>query len=230
MSKMKKLGIVILFLIFSNALYSQEIKVVQDFGVWTAIDIEKKFGENVRINLEQQLKLHTNATKLDDYIIDAGLRYKLNKNFSLGANLRYTYDQKRWRSPENNYRYNLDFIYSGKLTDKLTIGYRLRHQHEYIDLFRENSQHKRNCYGIRNKVQMKYKLNKKNEMFFAFELFRLIETYREPYFNKFRIYFGDEYKTKKFGKIALSFGYEQELNDTYPLSFYFVKTNYTFRL
>jgi len=227
---MKKLAITLSFFLTLHAIFAQQLKVVQDFGVWTVIDIEKDFGKNFRLNLEQQLRLHTNATKLDDYIIDAGVKYKLNKNFSLGANLRYTYDNKRWRSPENDYRYNLDLIYKGKLTDKLSIGYRLRHQHEYVDIFQANSQHKRNFYGIRNRVQMKYKLDKKNEMFFSFEMFRLIETYREPYFNKFRLYIGDEFKTKKYGKIALSFGYEQELNDIYPLSFYFVKTNYTFRL
>lgn len=126
---MKKLIVILLYLLFSINLFSQQIKVVRDFGFRGGITIEKDLCESFEFNIEQQIRLFSNATKFDDYIIDFGGKYKLNKNFKLGSNLRYTYNRKRTKDAENNYRYNFDLLYKSKFLPKLNLTYRLRYQH-----------------------------------------------------------------------------------------------------
>ena len=104
---MKKLFVLLFHLFFCSTIFSQQIKVTRDFGMWGGVNIKKKLSKTLDLNLEQQLRFHTNSSKLDDYIIDFGSKYRMNKNFRLGANFRYTYNVKRYKATENNYRYNL---------------------------------------------------------------------------------------------------------------------------
>ena len=69
MKQMKRASIIILYLVFSKTLVSQQVKVTRDIGFWGGVNIEKAISKEFKINLEQQLRLYTNATKFDDYII-----------------------------------------------------------------------------------------------------------------------------------------------------------------
>lgn len=226
---MKKVNIIVLLLIFSNTLFSQQIKVVRDIGLWGGINIKKELSEDFEINLEQQIRIYTNVSEFDDYIVDLGGKYKMNKNFKLGTNLRYTYNAKKWKDAENNYRYNLDLNYNGKLTTKLKLHYRFRYQQEFVNLLSEFNTTNINYSDVRNKIQIELKVNTKNEIYVSGELFRLRQLHREPYFNKMRFYVGDKLKTK-IGKFNYSLGYEQELNANSPASFFFFKTIFTLKL
>jgi hypothetical protein len=226
---MKKTIIIVFCLLLSKTHFSQQIKVTNDIGAWATANIKKKIAKNFVINLEQQLRFYENAVKFDDYIIDFGGKYKMNKNFKLGVNLRYTYNAKRSAESDNNYRYNLDLNYKGNVSKKLNFSYRLRYQQEFVNLLSEYKKTNVHYSGVRNKVKIKYDINKKNRIYVSGELFRLIETFKDPYFNKVRFYLGDEIKTK-IGDFNCSIGYEQEINIDYPLSFFFLKISYGLKL
>ena len=226
---MKRPVIILLFLFISNTLFSQQIKVTRDFGIWGGVNIEKEISKKIEVNLEQQLRFYSNATQFDDYIIDFGSKYKINKKFKLGANIRYTYNAKRWKEAENNYRYNLDLLYKGKLSNKVSIRYRLRYQKEYVNLLSEYKRTNIHSSSIRNQIKVQYKADEMNKLFISAELYRLIETFKEPYFNLIRFHLGDNIKTR-IGEFNCSVGYAQEINTSYPLSFFFLKTIYTLKL
>lgn len=226
---MKKAIIIIFYLLISNSIFSQQIKVTRDLGYWAIVNIQKKLSKDFEINLEQQLRFYTNATKIDDYIIDFGSKYKMNKNFKLGANFRYVCNKKRWKETENNYRYNLDLHYKGNMSKKLKLYYRLRYQKDITDVFSATQMTNVNFSSIRNKIKIGYKINKKNRLYFSGEIFRSIEIFKSPYYNKTRFYLGNVIKTK-IGNFNCSFGYEKEVNTNYPLSFFFLKTVYTLNL
>lgn len=226
---MKKAILILLSIIISNTLYSQVVKVTKDFGAWGGLNIKKELSGDFEINLEQQIRLYTNASRFDDYIIDFGGKYRMNRNFRLGANLRYTYNAMRWKDAENNYRYNLDLNYKSRISKKLELYYRLRYQKEFVNLFRAYEATNIYYSGVRNRIKLKYGINQKNRIYVSGELFRLMEVYREPYFNMIRLYLGDEIQTKA-GDFNCSFGYEQEINTSYPLHFFFLKAIYTIEL
>jgi hypothetical protein len=226
---MHKTTVLILFLLITFVAFPQQIKVTRDCGIWGGFNVEKKLSKDVEINLEQQLRFYSNATKLDDYIIDFGGKYTLNKNFRLGANVRYIYDAKRWKDAENNFRYNFDLHYNGNISAKLKLFYRVRYQKEFVELFADHLTPYDYYSGIRHKLKMRYNLNKKNKLFISGELFRLMETFKTPFYNKLRFEFGNEMKTG-IGIFNFAFGYEQEINTNYPLSFFYLKTIYTLKL
>lgn len=226
---MKRIVVILLYLVISKNLFSQQIKVARDFGIWGGVNIEKEISKKTTINLEQQLRFYSNVTKFDDYIIDFGSKYKINKNFKLGANIRYIHNVKRWTVAENNYRYNLDLLYKGKLSNKLKIYYRLRYQKEYVNLLSEYEEINIHSSSIRNRIKAQFRANKINKLFISAELHRLIEMFKEPYFNLIRFHIGDNIKTK-IGEFNCSIGYTQEINTNYPLSFFFLKTIYTLKL
>ncbi|MFK7756461.1 MAG: DUF2490 domain-containing protein [Flavobacteriales bacterium] len=225
---MKKALIIIFSIICSSSLYGQQIEVLRDFGIWTGIDLEKKLSPNLNINLEQQVRFYSDVSELDDYIIDLGGKYRLNSNFKLGLNLRYTYNARRNKTPENNNRYNLDLHYKAKLTKKIQLNYRLRYQQQFTDLFSREKEASGIRSAVRNKLRIRFKLNDTHKLHTSAELFRRMETFREPYFNQLRFYLGDVINTK-IGDFDIAFGYEQEINTTFPQSFFFIKTGYTIK-
>ena len=227
--------LIFFFVILTNNLYAQQIKVTSDFGVWIGIKYEKKIFKSFDLSLAQQIRAFKNSSVLDDYLFDIGLKYPINKEFNLGANIRYIYNNKRVKEKENNFRYNLDITYKKKLTQKIKIYYRLRYQKEYINHYRNIyyrltgiSNQKIYSSVVRNKLKIKFKLTKKNTFYTSAELFRLIENFRDPYFNKIRFNIGEETKSK-IGKFDFSLGFEKELHSDFPYSFLFFKMIYSIK-
>ena len=223
--------LILVLMMLTDTLFSQEIKVTRDFGIWIGVDIEKKVFNNFDLNLEQQIRTFKNTSKIDDYLLDLGLKYPINKQFVIGTNLRYIYNRKRVTERENNFRYNLDIEYKKKIKPRLNFRYRLRYQKEYVNLFSGFfAPAPKNIYSssVRNKVKLTFKYNKTNRFFLSSELFRLSKLFREPYFNKVRFYLGDEIKTI-IGKFDCSIGFEKELHPNNPYSFIFFKTIYTIK-
>lgn len=218
-----------LVLLFPIVALCQQTKVTQDFGSWLGIDIEKKISKNFKISVDQQIRFYTNLSEFDDYLIDLGGNYKINKNFKLAAMIRYTYNAKRFDDVEFNYRYNFDLKFKGALTKKLTLHNRLRYQREHTNIFSSNEPLIFPFSAIRNMVELKYKVNKKHQLLFSTEAFRRFEAFKLPYFSRFRLYLGDEFDTK-IGELSLSLGYEQELNNAYPLKFLFLKAMFEIKL
>jgi len=227
--------LIFFFAILTSHLYAQQIKVTTDFGFWIGVKYEKKIFKSFDLDLEQQIRTFKNSSVLDDYLFDIGLKYPINKEFNLATNIRYTYNNKRVQENENNFRYNLDFGYKKELTQKSKIYYRLRYQKEYINHYRNiyyrlTGISSQNIYssGVRNKLKITFKQNKKNKFYTSAELFRLIENFREPYFNKIRFNIGDEIKSK-IGKFDFLLGFEKELHSDFPYSFLFFKMIYSIK-
>ena len=58
---MKKHTIIIILLTLTGNLFSQQIKVTNDFGFWGGINIEKKLSKKFELNLEQQIRFYSEA-------------------------------------------------------------------------------------------------------------------------------------------------------------------------
>ena len=223
------LGILGLLMLPISALHAQEIRVVQDLGLWSGLNVKSKITDNLTINLEQQVRFYTNISEFDDYLAEIGAKYKISKQFKLGGQFRYTYNARRWKDTEHNGRYSLQIEYGTRLSDHLKLSYRLRYQQEFINLLSHYDPSNIRFSELRNKVKVRYDLNEKNRLHGSVELFRLMELYTKPYFSKIRFYLGNTFKTK-LGPLDMSLGYEQDINSNYPLSFFFLKSIYTFEL
>ena len=72
----------------------QETKVVSDLGLWTGVEVEKTVKKDWAFSLKQELRLKTNMSEMNNYFTQAGVRYRINRNFSLEAKYRFTRDRK----------------------------------------------------------------------------------------------------------------------------------------
>lgn len=221
--------ICLLFSLVGMNSFAQDIKKTRDMGFWVSSTIEVNLTKRYKLSFSQDLRLFENSKKLEKYISDLGIDYKINKEFSLGANGRFFLNRKNDNTLSQDYRYNLDFKFKKKFKKKFKFKYRLRFQSTYEEPFGLGMNKGGLKSNLRNYIGVDYKLNKINVLFLNFELFREIVAYRKPYFHKFRLSLGDEVKTK-IGKIGLSINFERELNSNYPLNFLFFRINHCFKL
>lgn len=217
---------VILLTGFSGFLSGQETKVVQDIGLWTGVEVEKEFLKDWRVSLKQEFRFETNMSELDNYFTQGGLRYQVNRNFAFEAKYRYTRNKKKDDTFENKSRYSLDINYKGKI-DFISVYYRLRYQKgvESMNLFDPREPYHK---FIRHRVNIRYNDFKKIEPYLSSEFFQLFEMYEYSKWIGYRLLGGIIYEPGDWGEFRLAYGFERELNSTYPYLGYVLRLNYTY--
>jgi hypothetical protein len=225
----KHILIFILFIVSTAALFSQEIEVVQDLGLWFGGEVKKDVFEDFTVSVEQQLRMSHNMTEIDDYVADLNLDYDANKHIELSVGGRYILDNKIDDNNLHNLRYNGDIKFKTKIGANFKFDYRIRYQQEYEHLFTEDKKDNEYTSDWRNRVKLQYRKFEKHKFYVSTEIFKRNEISRGAYFHKLRIFVGDEIKIGS-GNIDCAFGYERKYNKTVPTSFYFVKIIYKYSL
>ena len=225
---MKKVIVFFLLLLPFNQ-FAQQIKPIQDFGVWTSLQLTKQWTDNLSFNSSTNFRLFNNASKLDKIIVELGGGYKLNKQFKLGVNMRNSYNKSRSGKIRNNNRFDLSLRYKKKLSKSFKLYYQLKFQQNFIDLLNSYTSQGYYTTTFRNKLLLKFKMSEKNKTYFSSELFRLSVPAKPAYFSNIRFLLGNKKRFKKT-TFDLSFGYERELNSEAPLSFFFTRLIFSLNL
>jgi len=218
------IAVVLLFII--NPVMAQETKTVRDMKLWTGVEIEKSFLKDWKVSLKQEFRFKKNITEINNYFTQAGLRYRINKNFSLEGKYRYTRDRKSDGLYENRSRYSFDLNYEGKI-DFITANYRLRYQKEVESMHLISRTEPYEKY-FRHRIIIKYNDFKKIEPYLSGEIFQLHELYQYPEWQWFRVLAGIKYKPGNIGEFKFAYGIERELNSTVPYTGYLIRVNYKY--
>jgi hypothetical protein len=224
---LKRILIFLLCLTFSAKIFGQELKTVQDIGLWLKVGLNYELSKKWDLTVEQQIRFFDNMGMTGAVLSDVGAQYSMNKRFKLAACLRYAYDRKKDLTLTHDMRYNLDLTYQTKSFFNMKLAYRLRYQNRYINLFTFVDEQTKKMH-LRHQLEWQYTL-KKYKIYANAELFRAYEYYKQPAFETLRITLGNEFDIAA-GELDLGVGYERELNAANPLNFYFFKMNYTFKL
>ncbi len=216
-----------IFLAALVQLSAQETKVVQDLQLWTGATIEKTWGKDWTVSLQEEIRFKHNISEINNFFTDFGLRYRISKNFALEGGYRYTRDKKSDNSYETLTRYNLDLRYRGRL-DFLTIDYRLRYQKEVegFNLLDQTADYEK---YVRNRIRIRYDDFKKIKPYVSAELFQL---FRPDYYSKLhyiRVVGGIKYEPGKLGSFDFGFGFNREFADVAPAMIYQFKVRYTYK-
>lgn len=205
---------------------AQETKVVGDLQLWTGVKVAKTFAKDWTISLEEEVRLKNNISQVNNYFTEAGLRYRINKNFSLGAAYRFTRDQKKDSSYVNQSRYHFDLRYKGKI-DFLTIYYRVRYQKESgeLEIFDSAVPYAR---YFRNRLGIRMNNLKYIEPYATAEIFQVFTPYFSPEFYYYRIVAGVGIEPGNFGEFKLAWGFNRELSSSNPAMIYMFRVNYTY--
>ena len=210
---------------FTLSVSGQEGKVVRDIGLWTGAEIEKDVKEWT-FSLKQEVRLKTNMSEMNNYFTQAGIRYRISRNFALDAKYRFTRDKKSDGSYVNLSRYSLDLRYRGRL-DFITIDYRLRYQKE-VEGFRILDMNEPYEKYVRNRIRIRYTDLRKLEPYVSGEIFQLFRVNHFPQFHYYRIQAGVEVEPGNFGAFRLAWGFNREITATYPATIYMFRVNYTY--
>ncbi len=215
-----------LLLVMFKPLAAQETKVVRDMQLWTGAGIEKSLGKAWTLSLKEEIRFKQDISEINNYFTDAGVRYRINKNFAFEGGYRFTRDKKSDDSYENLTRFNLDLRYRGRL-DFITIHYRLRYQKEVegFNLIEQGSEYEK---YVRHRIRIYYNDFKKFKPYVSAELFHLFEYAQPSEYEYIRVQGGVKYEPGKLGSFALAFGFNREFSDVEPAMIYMFKLNYTY--
>lgn len=213
-------------LFLSGNSFAQNTTVVQDFELWTGVQLQKSLLENkLSLGLTQEFRFDDNSTSINNYFTEFEAGYELFKDFRLDAGYRFIRNNKN-SGYSNKGRFFMDANYKTKL-DRLKIGYRLRYQnHTFIG---DPDSDATNKYRLRLKFDYNIK-NWKFDPYFSAEGFYAQTTNRINYiptitevekvagFQKLRLTVGTQYKFNKTISLGGFYRYEREFG-SYPLNY-----------
>jgi len=223
--------VLLLSVCFSNISYGQTDDT-SDWLMWNTIGFKYKLNKKWSFALEEQLRLKEDISEVDEYFTQLEAEYKILKNFSLGAGLRYIREndnQGNIQGYENHFRFNIDATYKHKV-ERFSLAYRLRYQNKN-ELGVSTSEGDYANQNIRLKTSIKYNIRKwPLDPKFSAEIFNHFEKEDDNGFSKYRLTFGTDYDIKNFGKIALFYRMEKELNVDIPETTNIIGLKYTYTL
>jgi len=208
-------------------LSAQDTKVVQDLQLWTGAGIEKTWRKTWTLSLQEEIRFKQDISEINNFFTEAGLQYRINKNFGLEGGYRYTRDRKSDGSYETLTRYNLDLRYKGRL-DFITIYYRLRYQKE-VEGFNLLDQAADFEKYVRHRIRIRYNDLQKIKPYVSAELFQLFRPDYNAELEYIRVVGGLVYEPGKIGSFDFGFGFNREFADLEPAMIYQFKVRYKYQ-
>ena len=206
---------------------SQDTKVVGDLNLWSGVGIEKSFLDDWNISLKQELRLHQDMSEINNFFTQAGLEYRISKNFEIEGRYRYIRNHKRNGAYENKSRYSLGLKYSGDI-NFISVQYRIKYQKE-IEGFQIYDIRQPSEKYLRHRLTIRYNDIKRIKPYISGEIFQRFVFAEFPQYDCLRMMVGLQYKAGKIGYFKASYGVDRELNNIIPYTFYIVKLNYTYK-
>lgn len=217
----------LLLISFINGLMAQDQKVVSDLHLWTGAAIEKSLGKDWTLSLGEEIRFKHNISEINNYFTEAGIRYRISKNFALEGGFRYTRDKKKDNTYENLSRYNLDLRYRGRI-DFIGINYRLRYQKE-VEGFKLLDQTIAYEKYLRHRIRISYEDFAKIKPYVSAETFQLFLPSQYAAFDYIRVLGGFKYEPAKIGSLGFAYGFNRELAAVEPATVFLIKVNYTYK-
>jgi hypothetical protein len=187
----------------------------QDFALWPNIYLQESLTKRLNVHLNQQTRFNENVSQLGYIYADMGFGYRLNK-FML-VNLDYVFARKR---NTDNFFHTMHQYYMSLVMKKNFRRYRLTYR---VMLQEQNHQVFSSINGrdlqsyLRNKLTLRYELNKYFTPYIATELYYHFNTKStNNNFNRVRYLAGIFYHLRKNSDIELYYLIQQGLNEINP--------------
>ena len=182
---------------FANA------QVVSDAKLWTGISISKKVND-FEFSFSEELRFDENISHVDKVFSEIGAQYKIIKGLYVGLNYRFNRDNDYANeSYDLLHRIDLGLAYKKKI-NKFRLGFRTKFQ------TKSATENENNPTVSRNKLSIKYKLNKKIMPFVAYEFYYQFND--QNIINRTRTALGSTYKLNDNSAIKLFYIFENRFN------------------
>lgn len=85
MMMIRRAVLLILSLFIPVAMHAQKT----DFGIWYEVKADKKITDRLRFDLETSIRTEENASSIETFYVEPGLRFKFNEYFAAGVYYRF---------------------------------------------------------------------------------------------------------------------------------------------
>lgn len=197
-----------------------------DAGLWTSINLEKKLNKQFSVSVSEEIRMNENVTEIGTFFTDLGVNYKINKIFKIGGYYRFI--NKRNLDDSYNKRNRFYFDLSCKTKMYLfSLTFRTRFQSQFKETNKSADAGIAENYW-RNKLSLKYDLNKKIGFIGSYEIFTPLRSYDKVFKDNQRFNLGLEYTFNKMHSFNLSYMIQNESNVNNPESDYITCIGYNF--
>lgn len=203
-----KTKILVAFIFLINSAFSQ---LVTDTELWQGNTLKVELNKKLRLDIDQQFRLHQTASNVRVAFTQFGLKYEINKAFSVAPAYRISIPNGGVMSD----RYQIDGNYKWKKKDfPLSIGYRARFQNEVERLTRRPNT------KWRNKLSLEANLSKLVDPFVSSEIFFRFNGRNE--FRDIRFTLGLDWKLTKDLDFTTFYRFQREINVNLPQGEYVI--------
>lgn len=199
---------------------------VNDAGLWTSIDIDKKIAGGFTASLSEELRFNENITELGTAFTEIGIEHKIVKRLSGGISYRFIQNRRIDNSYSIRHRMNFDLAYRMKFK-RVIASLRERLQSQVKDV-QTSAEGFSPGYYLRSKLTVKYDLNKKYTPWISCEMFYQLNNPAGNELDNIRYALGFDYKFNKKNSITLFYMINQQVNVNDPWTSYISGINYSY--
>ena len=204
--------------------YSQ----TEDFQLWSDIKLEVKIFKKISVEIEEEIRLTGNISKIEDYFTDVGISYNFWDNFTFGGYYRFVRRNELDNRISNIHRYYFDLKYDKRIK-RYELSVRTRYQSRYKNISSDDVGYKPENHN-RNKFSLAYDIYRsplKPEVWF--EVYYQLNN---PDGNKFdKIRFAPElgYRINNHIRVNVYYMIEKEFNVKNPATNYILGTGFLYK-
>jgi hypothetical protein len=194
---------------FFGSLYAQD-EFVEDASVWLGLNIEKKVNSRINLSFSNQARFDRNITRYRLGYQDLGLDYKVLKFLHVQADYKLIQRQRQDESFSIRHQYNLSFFLK-KNFGPWSFSFKNRWQYFYRDIY-SSEDGKQPVWTNRNKLTVKYELNKRIQFYTSGELNYILKPIQDEGLDRYRTTLGLEYRLTRNTGLELYYTMQRELN------------------
>jgi len=199
----------------------------KDAGLWTSVNFEAKLVKKLTAKISEEVRFNENITEVGAIFTDVGVEYKLNKHFQVALDYRYIKKRMVDDFYITRHRLHADIKYEKKIKP-IQIQFRTRFSN-YAE-FSRVSNGGNPAYYLRNKLSLKWDLDKAYKPYISIELFSPLSYPRYSAFDNIRTIAGIEYNFTKHHKIDVYYMIQKEVNVSNPRTDFIIGIGYFYKL
>ncbi|MGQ8336748.1 DUF2490 domain-containing protein [Sunxiuqinia sp. A32] len=196
---------------------------MEDFGLWTGMEIEKKINKRFDTEIEFGNRLRNNLNQRDESFMGLALTWsKKDLSFSTSYRISNENDEDRYNVA---HRLALQGQYEIEI-DRFSIGYRARVQSQYKNINSSKDGHIPESY-LRNRFKVDYNIKGLPlKPALSCEFFYRINKYAVKQFERRRYILGLGYKINKDNQVGVSYILHETFNKNNPSKQHIIGIDY----
>ncbi len=220
----KIIAVLLVCICHNNPVYNQ----TKDLQLWSDIKLEIEVFKKMSVELEEEIRLTENISKIEDYFTDVGISYNFWDNFTFGGYYRFVRRNELDDRISNIHRYYFDLKYNWKIK-RWELSLRTRYQSRYKNINSDDTGYKPENHN-RNKLSFSYDIYRsplKPELWF--EVYYQLNNPDGNKFDKIRITPELVYRINNRIRANVYFMIEKEYNVRNPATNYILGTGFLYK-